>query len=298
MARKNRRRNKSQVKNLFRFIINTACIIALAIPAWQFFSKARQINAEPFGKPTSNPPTASLPHNDFDIPPADSLLIVDTNPALASQLVKYPGFNLSFNKEAHVPNWVAWQLTRQKTQGKIPRYNNFIADETVQGCPEKWDYNYSGYDRGHMAPAGDMKWSKDAMTATFYMTNICPQIKSLNTGTWKKLEEKCRQWAKTDSDIIIIAGPILTDTILERIGDTGVAVPARFFKVILSPSSKPIRGIAFIMNNGLNKGGLQEAATTIDKVEQATGHDFFTALPDSIEAETESQCDFHYWSNK
>lgn len=213
-----------------------------------------------------------------------------------SQMVKYEGFSLSFNKKMHVPNWVVWELTGEEVAGTYPRKDNFRGDDNVAGSAEKWDYSYSGYDRGHMAPAGDLKWSKKAMDESFYMTNMCPQAKSLNTGAWKRLEEKCRQWATIDGAIIIVCGPVLTDPINEYIGDSRVAVPQRFFKVILSPYVDEPRGIGFIMPNSKVPGGMQAAAVSIDEVERVTGLDFFSSLPDEIENKVESQCKFHYWS--
>ena len=213
-----------------------------------------------------------------------------------SQMVKYEGFSLSFNKKMHVPNWVVWELTGEEVAGIHPRKDNFRGDDNVAGSAEKWDYSYSGYDRGHMAPAGDLKWSKKAMDESFYMTNMCPQAKSLNTGAWKRLEEKCRQWATIDGAIIIVCGPVLTDPINEYIGDSRVAVPQRFFKVILSPYVDEPRGIGFIMPNSKVPGGMQAAAVSIDEVERVTGLDFFSSLPDEIENKVESQCKFHYWS--
>lgn len=227
-----------------------------------------------------------------------NLLEVKTNPAQEpEQMVDYTGMTISFNPKWRQPNWVAWELTASETQGTVSRENKFHCDENVQGCAEHYDYSYSGYDRGHMAPAADMKWSPEAMHNSFSMANICPQAKSLNTGAWKRLEDKCRVWANADSAIIIICGPVLTDKPIDRIGnDDPIAVPARFFKVILSPNTHPMRGIGFIMPNDKVPGGMQAAAVTIDEVERITGHDFFASLPDSIENQVEAQCDFHYWS--
>ncbi len=227
---------------------------------------------------------------------ASQLMEVKTANDVPEQIVSYPGMNVSFNRDMHVPNWVAWELTGEEAVGKEPRSGSFYSDPDVEGCPETYDYSYSGYDRGHMAPAGDMKWSERAMKVSFSLANICPQAKSLNTGAWKRLEEKCRTWAQADSSIIIICGPVLTDPIREFIGDTRVAVPQRFFKVILAPYADPARGIGFIMPNGRPEGGMQACAVSIDEVERVTGHDFFSALPDSIETIVESQCDFPFWS--
>ena len=241
--------------------------------------------------PISSDNTVIANNNQFG-----NLEMVTTPETIPSQIVNYEGMTLSFNKDLHIPNWVAWELTATEVSGTFPRDDNFRGDDNVIGSAEKWDYSYSGYDRGHMAPAGDMKWSAKAMDESFYMTNMCPQAKSLNTGAWKRLEEKCRQWAEIDSAIIVICGPIVTDPINEYIGDSKVAVPQRFFKVILSPYIENPRGIGFIMPNAKVPGGMQAAAVSIDEVEQVTGYDFFSSLPDEVENDVESQCKFHYWS--
>ena len=224
------------------------------------------------------------------------LLEVGSNDSLPEIRKSYKGMDVSFNPECHIPNWVAWELTKEETSGNIRRTDRFVSDPDVDGFADTWDYSYSGYDRGHMAPAGDMKWDAEAMAETFFLTNICPQAKSLNAGPWKRLEEKCRQWAEMDSAIYIVCGPVIDGKPIERIGDSGVYVPQKFFKVILSPYTEPVRGIGFVMPNGKIKGGLQACAVSIDSVEKLTGFDFFASLPDEMEQEVERQCDFHYWS--
>lgn len=231
-----------------------------------------------------------------DMPAASELERVVTDPGLDEKIVKYTGMTVSFNPRMHVPNWVAYELTADETYGEEPRARNFMVDPDVDGCATPDDYRNTGFDRGHMAPAADMKWDPDAMRESFYMTNIVPQDNSLNRGSWSKLEDKCRSRARRDSAVIIISGPILTDTIDMYIGNTGVAVPSRFFKVILSPYTTPPTAIGFIMPNGSVPGGMQACAVTVDEVEAATGHDFFSALPDEIENQVESQKNFNRWS--
>ncbi len=226
------------------------------------------------------------------------LLDVAMPTAQTETIIKYPGFTVNFNADKHIPNYVAWELTRDRLDGPYKRSNNFRTDESVNGCATTDDYRHSGYDRGHMAPAADMKWSRQAMDACFYLTNICPQSQHLNTGPWRKLEEATRRWAARDSALIVICGPILTDRITETIGATKVAVPKRFFKVILAPYANPPRGIAFIMSNLVQPGGMQTAATSIDEVESITGMDFFAALPDDIEARVEAQNNFNQWQRR
>ncbi|WP_290453523.1 DNA/RNA non-specific endonuclease [uncultured Muribaculum sp.] len=222
---------------------------------------------------------------------------VITNPDLDEIIVDYAGMKISFNPTMHIPNWVAWELTAAEANGTEERKDKFTADNRVAGCPSPSDYSNSGYDRGHMAPAGDMKWSQLAMKESFYMTNICPQHKKLNAGSWKRLEEKCRDWAIADSAIIIIAGPVLSEKITESIGENKVCVPKRFFKVILSPYTNPPRAIGFVMPNGPVPGGMQATAMSVDDVEHITGHDFFSTLPQQTEQTVESQCQFHKWAS-
>ena len=221
---------------------------------------------------------------------------VVTNPTLDEEMVNYTGMTISFNPTLHIPNWVAYELTAGEATGDEPRTNRFATDPDVKGCASPDDYRNTGFDRGHMAPAADMKWSPEAMRESFYMTNIAPQEHRLNSGAWSKLEGKCRERARRDSAVIIITGPVNTDPVEMHIGATGVAVPSRFFKVILSPYTNPPMAIGFIMPNGYVEGGMQAAAVSVDEVEAVTGHDFFSALPDEIENEVEQQVNFNRWS--
>ena len=226
-----------------------------------------------------------------------NLCAVETCPGLPETILDYRGMTVSFNPETHQPNWVSWELLESEASGQVARASQFAPDPDVEGCPSLNDYRRSGYDRGHMAPAGDMKWDEEAMQQSFLLTNVCPQAGDLNRGAWQNLEEKCRQRARADSAVVIVCGPVfLPGEAVERIGTSGVAVPRRFFKVILSPYTDPPVAIGFIMPNGYVKGGMQTCAVSVDSVESLTGHNFFSALPDDIEKRVESECDFNRWS--
>lgn len=227
---------------------------------------------------------------------APQLELVKLPAGISNSVVRYAGFTVYFNPQYHIPNCVAYELTAEKAEGTVPRAKNFLADDSVKGCAQPWDYQYSGYDRGHMAPAGDMKWDADAMKASFYMTNICPQVKALNTGAWNKLESRVREWVKRDSALIVITGPILSDDMPTIGGKAAVAVPPKFFKVILAHKATPMRAIAFIYDNARSSSSLAKHAATVDDVELATGLDFFSALPDDQETAVESQFDLRQWS--
>lgn len=229
---------------------------------------------------------------------AGDLLNVNIPASIPSQIKDYEGFRVSFNRENKTPNWVAWELLATETEGTIGRYNNFWTDSEIENCPSTYDYRNSGYDRGHICPAADQKWSQKAMEDCFVLTNMCPQDHSLNTGAWKTLESKERLWAQRDSAIVIIGGPIYEESDRNRIGNSGVRVPGAFFKVLAAPYLENPRGIAFIYPNMTAPGNMENYVVTIDEVEQITGFDFFSSLPDEIENAIESKSSFKEWNRR
>ena len=207
---------------------------------------------------------------------------------LQEQIIRHSGYTVSYNKDLKIPNWVSYELTREETKGKEKRGNRFIADPLVIGpIATNADYTRSGYDKGHMAPAADMKWSPEAMKESFYFSNMCPQHPQLNRRGWKNLEEKIRNWAIADSAIIIICGPII-EKHPKTIGKNKVVVPQKFFKVVLSPFAKPIRAIGFLFNNEQAVEPLSSYVVTVDSIESLTNMDFFAPLPDEIENKIEA----------
>ena len=178
----------------------------------------------------------------------------------------------------------------------MKRTNKFVIDPTVAKGTSATndDYARSGYDRGHMAPAADMTWDKDAMKESFYFSNMTPQAPSLNRGIWKNLEDKSREWARRDSAICIITGPIVRKN-SEKIGKRNVVVPSHFFKVIFSPYSKNPQAIGFIFKNEGSLKTLSEFAVSVDSIEKVTGIDFLHILPDTMEDRVERSYNLKYW---
>lgn len=213
------------------------------------------------------------------------------------QIIRHSGYTVSYNKDLKIPNWVSYELTREETKGKEKRGNRFIADPLVTGqIATNADYTRSGYDKGHMAPAADMKWSPEAMKESFYFSNMCPQHPQLNRRGWKNLEDKIRNWAIADSAIIIICGPIIEKQ-PKTIGKNKVVVPQQFFKVVLSPFVKPIRAIGFLFNNEQAVEPLSSYVVTVDSIESLTNMDFFAPLPDEIENRIEADANYSLWPN-
>ena len=206
------------------------------------------------------------------------------------QVIHRTGYTLAYDAKTRTPQWVAWELTKKETQGTEERSNDFQPDPDVKGAKVVTkDYSHSGYDRGHMAPAADMKWSKKAMKESFYMSNICPQDHNLNTSDWSELENKSRQWARRYGKVYIVCGPIYNGKRNEYIGDHRVKVPDAFFKVILINEKKKQCAVGFYFENEAGERKLQEYLVPVDRLEQLTGMDFFSALPDNLEDRLEAE---------
>ena len=222
---------------------------------------------------------------------ADDKLVMQTSPkGTPEQILKRTGYVASYNKTTLLPNWVAWHLTAERTEGSAKRSGVDFAEDTEVPEPRAtdWDYYNSGYDRGHMCPAADNKWSKKAMQESFYMSNICPQNQKLNRDDWGDLEDTCRKWARKYGTVYIACGPIYDKSKPERIGKHQVAVPDRFFKVVLINNRKNPIAMGFIFPNAAHHQKLEKYMSSVDDVEKATGLDFFSRLPDSIENRIEA----------
>ena len=228
-----------------------------------------------------------------------SLLDVKLPERLDNQTVRYKSIVVYFNKHYRVPNCVAYELTSTMTsmadskEAENRADYKFERDYNVKGCPDWWEYKESGYTRGHMAPAMDMRWDKTAMEQCFLMTNICPQLDEMNDGEWRHVEEAVHKWSRTAKRLIIFTGPIFSDD-MDHIGKYGdIAVPDSYFKVIYAPELN--RAIAFVMENKPIPNSWTNYATTIDKVEELTGYDFLASLNDGVENVVESKENIKDW---
>lgn len=240
--------------------------------------------------------------------------------AFPEQILVREGYTTSYNNKTLCPNWVAWKLTREHTDGPylktgVPYYsddgsvigvgkitpetlkNNYFIDLVAEKPRQEhsdWGERPSDIDHGHMCPAGDSKWDKAAMNQSYLLTNMCPQNNSLNSGGWRKLEEKCRKWAQKYGEIYIVAGPIFYDGVKNTFGANKIAVPDAFFKVVLCMLGNP-KAIGFIYENDFSSQSMNNKCCTVDHVEEVTGFDFFYNLPDDVENAVESMSNINAW---
>jgi endonuclease G len=217
--------------------------------------------------------------------------------SMSEQIVSRKGYTASYNISTKNPNWVAWNLTREHASGSVPRYKGYIDDYEIQGYvpkEEDWYNMPSSLSHGHMCPAGDNKWDEKAMEQTFLLSNMCPQTQKLNSGSWNKLEEKCRDWARRYGSIYIVCGPVYESDSPSTMGTAKIWIPDAFYKVILCMEGTP-KAIGFIYANDEQPHNMQQSVRTVDEIETITGIDFFCSLPDDIENSIEAIANFNNW---
>lgn len=215
---------------------------------------------------------------------------------ISEQVIRKTYYIVSYNKDTKIPNWVAWHLTADHTDGSVKRMSNFYEEESVPSPRATLeDYRGSGWSRGHMCPAGDNKWNETAMYESFSLINVCPQNSNLNSGLWNSLEIDCRRWARKYGDIYIICGPVFLNCKHETIGANDIFVPEAFFKVVLCLNGAP-KALGVICRNSDGNRKRDLYYNSIDQVERITGYDFFPALPDELEDSIESDVDIKLWN--
>lgn len=227
-------------------------------------------------------------------PPISHLELPET--ADTAQWIRHSGFTLLYNELHEQADWVAYLHTRSKLQKVASRTDRFIPDPKVlTGSATVADYKASGYDRGHLAPAADMAWSKESMAASFYFSNMSPQVPVFNRGIWKQCEELLRAWTAEWDSIYVVTGPILRDG-LSHIGENKVSVPEAYYKVFLHYTQSNAMAIGFVIPNKGSSAPLHEFVVSVDSVEALTGLNFFYALPDSVETRVEKKGCFKCWN--
>lgn len=207
-------------------------------------------------------------------------------------IVDYNGFVVSYNHTTLVPDWVAYELTADELEVRYSsKSSNFSRDPNLKGRQaSREDYSRSGWDKGHMAPKADMRWSEQSYWQSHYFTNICPQNHQLNGGDWNALENTVRRWAKKYGRVWVVCGPVFDSCRYGTIGKAGVQIPDAFFKAVLVPRADgSYSGLAFVMPNEGKHHSLSHYVCSIDQLEEVLGRDLFPALDDETEAIVEAQ---------
>jgi len=224
----------------------------------------------------------------------DSFLPTSTSGAI----VHHAYYSLSYSEAHEQAEWVAYELMKQHLQRNDFVRPYFVEDRSVKTKSANYkNYKNSGYDRGHLCPAGDRKFNYDAFHETFLTSNISPQNHEFNAGVWNRLEQKVRFWAEKYDGLYVITGGVLKKG-LKVIGEEEVSVPQEFYKIVIDESEEGYKAIAFLIPNRSTDKSFYEYTVTIDTIENKTGIDFFSNLPQDVEKELESSNNIKHWGKR
>ncbi len=211
-------------------------------------------------------------------------------------ILYFKGYSVIFSYSYNLPRYVfnlltVDQLVSDGNRPPVKRSSSFYSYTLPNGTlsATNVDYKKSGYDRGHMVPAGDFVWNKELKNETFYYVNINPQIPILNRGMWANLENRIRNKVlKLSEEAYLVTGAVFNPECKEQIGPNRMCVPVAFFKIAYFEKQKQM--FAFMFDNTIESyvGDITDFQVTVDFIESITGEDFFDLLDDSIEAKLES----------
>ncbi|MBQ6073785.1 MAG: DNA/RNA non-specific endonuclease [Bacteroidales bacterium] len=282
------------MKKLKKLIAPVLLLLAVFIYyIWEGRSNLPEQDPEP--DPSEIPSPASSPTDLAELMEIPAL-------GTAGRIVRHGAFVSSYNTETLIPDWVAYELTAEETEGRQTRDGmEFRMDPDLRGCTQamREDYSGSGWTKGHLMPAADAAFSSNTMAETFYFTNICPQDEVLNAGDWQYLEKRVRNWANRYGSVWVVTGPIVGDNRYGTIGDRDVVVPDSFYKALLiRKKNGSYSAIAFVMDNDDGRYYLRDCCMSVDELEALTGIDFFPALDDTIEEKVEGKIRLSDWGIK
>jgi endonuclease G len=229
--------------------------------------------------------------------------------ALQEEITNHPGLYISYNENHELANWVASMILPDIKTGNFGRTNDFRIDTSIStGTSEeadfflktkisedKYEYDGYGYDRGHLAPSADYRWSQTAMSATYFYSNMTPQHPDFNRGKWASVEAFFRAYVmENETELIVYTGPVLYDNMpkVER-SVNEMSLPDEHYKIAIDMGNEQV--IAFLMPNQRIDNPLEDYVVTIDSIEKKTGLDFLTQLPEDEEIALESQYNPEPW---
>ena len=257
-----------------------AIIIAIAIYSYDFY-----LNSEAKAEIVTEGQSVKANTNEYFLPTSTT-----------GQITHHQNYSLSYSEPHEQAEWVAYELKASHISSTNHKRPYFEIDKSVKTGAAHWrNYKKSGYDKGHLCPAGDRRFTKAAHDETFLTSNISPQEHQFNAGVWNRLEQKVRYWAKKNDGIFVVTGGVLKPN-LKTIGDDNVAVPNQFYKVILDNTNGKTKVLAFLMDHEDSNLPLYKFVVSVDSIEALTGIDFFPELEDSIENKLEASSSYKNWS--
>lgn len=231
---------------------------------------------------------------------------------VGEELIEHSALMLVYSEEHEQAKWVAHIISTEIIDGAVGRTNDFRIDPEVKtGSSEEIDfflkeeidgnmvYDGFGYDRGHLAPSADFRWSSIALSESYFYSNMSPQVDVFNRDGWAKLEGMLRGYVyENNVPLYIVTGPVLNedlDPILRS--KNKVSIPKYFFKIAYDLQNE--KAICFLMPHQELEYPIESYAISIDSLEQITSIDFSPSLDDDIEGKIEAENDFlHFMPSK
>ena len=218
--------------------------------------------------------------------------------ATHGQVVEHDHYMLSYSEAHEQAEWVVYNLKKSHLTYDDRERPDFIEDPYLSSKSADWrNFKGSGYDRGHLCPAGDRRFSEMAYRETFYTSNISPQNPEFNAGIWNDLEKQVRLWSKRYDEVLIATAGVLKDD-LKTIGDEDVSVPRYYYKIVFRGTVKEPKVIAFMMPNRPGTTSLKNYVVSVDRIEEMTGLNFFEAFPRDLEQKIEAGIKLNDWQFK
>lgn len=218
------------------------------------------------------------------------------HPITEGEIIQHKYYTLSYQEAYEQPSWVMYTLKPEMVKFKqAKRKNDFRPDYLVStGSAQLSDYYKSGYDRGHLCPAGDMSFDSIAMSETFFMSNMSPQLPGFNRYIWRYAEEQVRKWVVECDSILVITGPLFYSDSIKTIGANKVGIADYFYKALLFYKGNRMQTAAFLIPHEEGLKGHLNYLISVDSLEHFSGYDFFSNLDDDIEDVIEKEV-FRGW---
>ena len=227
-------------------------------------------------------------------------------------IIEHHALVISYNEEHEQANWVAHKINKKIIDGNVSRTNNFRVDSQIEtGSSEekdyflktklpsgKYTYDGFGYDRGHLAPSADFKWSKTALSDSYFYSNMSPQLPEFNRKGWANIEGFLRSYVyENETDLLVVTGPFYHENVKksER-SKNNMSIPDYFFKIAVD--LKNMLGVGFLVPHEKLTSPIESYMVSIDSIEAFTGYNFNFQLPDSIENNLEKEMEVKNWQNK
>ena len=226
-----------------------------------------------------------------------------------TELVKHSALTLGYSEKHEQAAWVMHMVIPEVEFANVSRTNDFRPDTLVTTgsaieqdyflkkiLPDgEMEYDGFGYDRGHLAPSADFRWSQQALSESYFYSNMSPQKPEFNRERWAELESWIRTYViDFKAPVFVITGPVLKVGLKQQ-GENKVSIPEQFYKIILDLDGEEKKAIAFLMPNSHCAYPISGYVTSVDEIEELTGLDFFSSLDDAEEDLLESMATLDGW---